>query len=482
MTTIQRAGTVKTVIEGKNNRLFLGEQEGFSAEFYSSAGAISDHVQAQWKATFKRRARELKRRGIPYVVLIAPDAHLICAEDLPSTFGVAVPSPGTSLVEAVSDLEGVLFVHPWKELHSAKGGLETYHKTESHWSQYGSYVAYAALCDAIAPLVDVTQIPARNVTFTLRKVFGDLGVQIEPERSEHAPVANVLGHHSEVVFANDGVGRSDVKEYRSDTAKPCRALFFRDSFMTNLAPYITRSFSASTLVGSTSALHLDLVDEQKPDIVISQLAERRLVGCDSDHQIDTYSDLYRADYLSALGRKALHAMLRFRAGEIDLAAQSISDFDSVSDLQADHAYVAAKIWLARREFARGYNLVQQALEARPDRPSYLTLAAQYKLGLGEKADAIRLAGAATSLHPFNAYYHRVYVYCLVQDGRSGEALDHLEGIIVELSDDSMLWYWASVLREAKGDRQSAIDAIHQAVIFHPGHPAFVSHAEKIGAR
>jgi len=478
---LPREGQLFDVIHGKQGRLFFGSQAGFDLTRFVSGTPFDERTLMLWRQALTRRAQEFKRRGVVYAIFITPDAHSICKDDLPDSIDSTFTPPGDVFLDAMKDIPDILFVDPRPALQAAKGLLEIYRKTESHWTQYGSFIAYNVLCDALAPFVDITRVPARDVTFQFRRILGDLGVMVEPEVSEMTPMATVLHSRNTILGDNDGVGRINMAESRAPTARPCRAVIFRDSYMTDVNPYMMKSFSDILMAGTTTRMFFDLVDEWKPDVVISQLSERRLFLPESDHQMDTFDDVFRTDYRSARGRKALQAMLRLRHGAPAEALAFIQDFDEDAGLSADHAYVAAQICMANLDFARGDRLMTIARAARPDRPSYLIMAAQLKLGLQQLAEAAELAERAVRIAPFNGNYHEVYVYVLIQQGRFADALRHLEAILPGISDSSVLWYWASVVRDIWGDRSGAFAAATQALAFHPDHTVYQEQLARLSA-
>ena len=84
----------------------------------------------------------------------------------------------------MGDIPGVTFVYPLLAMRQARGGLDIYKKKDSHWTTYGSYVAYRELMQALQHRVPCHTVPARDVHFTLRRAYGDLGSLTEPEQSE----------------------------------------------------------------------------------------------------------------------------------------------------------------------------------------------------------------------------------------------------------------------------------------------------------
>lgn len=476
---LKREGKIEDVVRGKNGHLFLGTQAGFDFDLFTSGRPFNQPLIELWKRTLRRRARELRQRGIPFAFVLVPDAHSVCREDLPDGTDRDFQAPGDIFLAAMSELEDVIFVDVRGALLGARGGLPIYRHTDSHWTQYGAYVAYRAFCDAIAARADVTRIAARDVEFRFRHFFGDLGVLVEPEQSEKTPRATIANHPYERLYENEGLGRLGLLETRCASARPCRALFFRDSFMTDQFDFIGGSFSNVLTAGTTTSVFLDAVDEWKPDIVVNQVGERRLFAYETDHRAATFDDVFRSDFTSPLGRKAQQAMLLVRAGDPAGALSAIDGFAGEPELAPDHAYVGAQVCFAARciDDARGY--LDRALAARPDRPSYLALDAQIRLERGQNDEALQSVARAIEVASYNGYYHELYAYILIAMQRVTEACAHLDATLDVIDDSSNLWYWASIAREASGNRAGAADAIRQAIAIGGAEsPAYLAQSEK----
>lgn len=477
---IPRAGEVRGVLVGRNGRLYLGSQDAFDVHDFVSDTGFNPTLIQRWRRTLRRRAREMKRRGIPYAVWFVPDAHSVYPEDLPAGIDPHFTPPSRRFLDAVRDIEDVIFIDPLDALRSAKGGLDLYKKTESHWTEYGSYIGYQQFCRAVSPFVDITQIPARDVVFKFKRLFGDLGVQMEPEQSEMVPTAILSGHEGAVEASNDGVGRVGLLYSYSSTAVKSKAMFYRDSFMSDLFPYITRSFSETMMAGSTSRVFLDFVDSWKPNIVTNEIGERRLHVWESDHGPECFEDIYRNDFTGPSGKAALRAMLHLQRGNDSEAAIHTREFADHNDLDPGLAYIAARVAFSQRAFADAERLINMALAGWPERPSYLCLASQAAFGLGDNKRAISLARRSIEQMPYNGYFHELLLYELITDGQHEAAYAHVQSVLADFDDNQILHFWAAALREYKGEMESACEAIAEALILYPEDPSALEIAKRLG--
>ena len=463
---IAREGTIGRVIEGRNGRLFVGNQGGFDVDRFISPRPLRASQTELWRRTLRRRARELKRRAIPYVFFLVPDAHFVCAEDFPEEMPLPRSAPGDHFLQEMAELRDIVFVDPRKALVDAKGLLEIYRKTDSHWSMYGSYVGYQVLARALEALVPMSHIRASDISFEFRPTFGDLGASVVPERLEAAPRLTLERNPFQNVYVNDGFRRNGCQQTFAPSAAPSRALFYRDSFFTFLAEYVARSFRDMLCVGSTS-FFLDEVDRWKPHVVVSECGERRLSYYASDHRRDSFEDLFRADFASAKGRVAHKALMLLGEGLIAQALSEIAPLEAATDLDPDHAYALAQVYVAAGDFDRAATAIEVARGALPERTSFLSIEATIALARGDTAIALDRAERALALAPYNGYHHETYATILINCHAAAEARRHLDSTFAEIDDSGVLWYLSSLASRACGDDASASETIVQALTLDP---------------
>ncbi len=476
---VELLGAVDAVCSGADGRLFLGRQDGFHLDRFTSGSPFSQLLIERWRCTLERRGREFARRGIPYVFLLVPDAPSVCAEDLPDDFRASFRPPGEIFLEAMGDVPGVTFIYPLQAMRQAKGGLEVYRKKDSHWTCYGSFVAYQAFMAKAASLVPCHVLQARDVRFAFRRGFGDLGSQMDPEQFEESPIPSIAGPALRSVRNGEGVGRQTASETESELGiDGSRALVFRDSFMTDFSPYLARSYSNLLTLGTTTRVMFDVVETWQPTIVVSQVAERKLFYHGEDHQIDGFETIYHPEFRPAAGGRLLRAMLL--RGEDSAAAKAIIA-DHVAELQTDpvHAFSVALIMEGAGDIDAAERLIEGALRQRPDQPSFNALAARIALAKGRLDVAVSFAAAAARLAPYNGYFHELYAYCLVQAAGAAAAVEVLGTALEHVTDHPNLWYWASVCHAAVQQMAQARAAIDCALALVPNDPAYLAQKEHL---
>ncbi len=206
-------GAIGQVCAGRNGRLFLGRQDGFDLGVFARREALAPNLMLRWRRTLERRGEEFAKRGMPYIFMIVPDAPSVYPEDLPAPYGDDFEAPGAAFLREIGPIPGVTFVYPLEALREARGGLDVYHKNDSHWTTYGSYVGYRVLMSTMGKLVaDSSTIPARDLKFSFRNSYGDLGALMDPEQSREFPVPDIAGDPPMRGASWNGVARQTAVE------------------------------------------------------------------------------------------------------------------------------------------------------------------------------------------------------------------------------------------------------------------------------
>ena len=472
-------GAVAGVREGLQGRLFLGSQDGFDLDRFSGGAPFTPAALSRWRRTLQRRGRNFAARGIPYIFFIVPDAPSVYPEDLPPEYRGNFVPPGQIFLDAMGDIEGVTFVYPLTDLRTAKGGLEIYKKKDSHWSVLGSYVGYRSLVRVMARCVDCVPVRAEALRFDFRKAYGDLGSQTLPEQVEEIPSVRIAGPEITHIKQFDGVGRQTATEAASPTdTGACRALFFRDSFMTDLAPYIVRTFGHTLTVGTTTRVLMDVCDDWKADVVVSEVAERRLGFYESDHQLESFKTLYCEGPDASISKRLLHARISL-ADEPAAALRLIGTDPEPYLVSPGYAFSASIIHEANGLPDSAQLLARHALEYCPTEGSFLALAARTALACQDFDTACQLSKRAIEHAGYNGYFHELHAYCLMHALDNEAALQAAEDALTHVQDNSNLYYWASVLHAGLGNSTGAVARIDEALALDPDNPVYHAQRRKL---
>jgi hypothetical protein len=276
------------VIVGKDGWLFQNGKPHLSD--IRNTWPFSEAELRHWANVLIEKHRALEAKGITYLFVISPSKHLIYQDKLPEAFQPV--SPVSRMDQLVAYLEQhtdvpVLDLRPG--LFKARETLRPYHRTDTHWNAYGAYTGYRQIMDYLKKRKNkgrMLKLKPRDFTVRtgpggdlagLLNMRNDLREEyIEPEES----VGDCLYNTSLVVEADD----PDRQRNRNSFATECsrgtgRLLMFRDSYSLAMMPYLSESFSYVYYFPSSPVSRQGLyqvVEEQRPDIVIEQRTSRWL--------------------------------------------------------------------------------------------------------------------------------------------------------------------------------------------------------------
>ncbi|HEX8136050.1 MAG TPA: hypothetical protein VF544_00525 [Pyrinomonadaceae bacterium] len=268
----------KRVIVGREGWLFFAGER--SLESYRRTDPLSQEQLARWRQVLEARRDWLAQRGIRYLFTVAPDKHSIYPEYMPP--GIVRLGQQSRLDQLIaylrqhSDIE-ILDLRP--ALFEAKTRHRIYHLTDTHWNDYGAFVAYQSIIKEVTKsFPEVQPLPESALEVSRQQTTGkdlatmlglpdkftedDFSVRPRPEFA-----AEIRGNASEpyelVVAEQKGSGLP-------------RLVMFRDSFAAPLVPFLATHFSRSVFIWNKE-LNLRLIEAERPGIVIHEIVERYLM-------------------------------------------------------------------------------------------------------------------------------------------------------------------------------------------------------------
>lgn len=255
---------------------WLFHRDNFAFEQMSAARRLSDPEIAAWRDLLTDCDGWMRERNIEFFSLIAPEKHAVYYDYLPSGSIVSDQRPACVLVRALSDFPRVRPIYPVEALRAGRASCDTYHAVGTHWNFFGAFIAYRELASEIAKRVKIRVLDTQDVTFGLsRPHAGDLGVRLDPEMTapEHEVRATLA--KSRRIFESRKYARGHVAIYENFDRRLPKAVVFRDSSSSWLLPLLSESFSRVVAVSSPH-IYRELVESEKPDVVIFEIIERYL--------------------------------------------------------------------------------------------------------------------------------------------------------------------------------------------------------------
>lgn len=238
------------LVEGKDGWLFQTDEDVFSR-----IGSPADpSAIKQWQDLFAKRTLHAESNGAEYFMLIAPEKHVVYREmhEKPVHWDRAASLLHRSLPQ---------IIYPVAHL-TCRNRYQTYSKGESHWNGYGASIVAEVITGKV---LDLRFVEGENPW------FDDLAVRIN--RAFPTVIYRKQNATGKCIYDNMKFGGGNIKvSINKDKTLP-KLVIFRDSFSSNLLPLLAEHFSRIVAL-ATPCYVKGLVESEKPDMVINQMAER----------------------------------------------------------------------------------------------------------------------------------------------------------------------------------------------------------------
>ena len=271
--------------------------------YYSAEGMIDNHRGTAkftlrqlrgWQDLLEKRRDWLAARGIKYLFVIAPNKESIYPDHLPGWLNQ--PS-ATKLDQFV----GYMRLHSTVEILDLRPALwearmhnPVYYNTDSHWNLMGGFVAYNAIISKVSH-----QIPELNpVALENFDIQRDRGPGGDLARLGGTPTVmddNIYVFAPKMQLPKLGFYASDtnVIDYQrlgtipvpattittTNSRHTTHAIVFVDSFAPALVPFLGNHFGKVVFFDKED-FNPEVISQDKPVIVINEMAERRFNGAD----------------------------------------------------------------------------------------------------------------------------------------------------------------------------------------------------------
>ena len=249
---------------------------------YTGTTRFDEQTLNDWQKLLESRRDWLAARGEKYVFVIAPDKHTIYPEYLPEwVVKSGKPSKLDQLLahmRAHSTVE-VLDLRP--ALIAAKKSGATYLQTDTHWNDFGAFIAYQQLVQSLQGQLPGMK-PLALDAFDRKSLVcrgGDLAVclgqQDEIQETQavlfapRQPLTPLTQIHAGSMGGETGTGA--VITRNPDAVG--KAVLFRDSFAEAWLPFLGHHFRETIYLRQTG-WDKPFLEREKPDVVIDEMVER----------------------------------------------------------------------------------------------------------------------------------------------------------------------------------------------------------------
>ncbi|OWU82266.1 hypothetical protein ATO6_22765 [Oceanicola sp. 22II-s10i] len=268
-------GKAHMVLKGKNDWLFLTNDSNHVIDQMTGQRPLAPEDVEAWRITLMLRRAWLESIGSRYIFAVAPNKEAVFKDHLPDGIRLSDNRPVRQLQSAGIDL----IYRPEKFR-----GAETYSKTDTHWNDLGGQRQAKMLLDACRQQgVEVGPLSAMDIELISQSHYGDLGRKLTPPQESEVILKRVKSRQAKVVFSTKISNTGSILVFEGADKSLPRGMFFADSFggVGSVSDFIAQGFSRLVVLWQP---HFDfrLIEEEKPDIVISQMVERFLTLIPND--------------------------------------------------------------------------------------------------------------------------------------------------------------------------------------------------------
>lgn len=275
----------KKVMVGKDGWLFY-RGENALPQFRRQLPFGSEELSA-WTATLEARRAWLAERGIAYLVVLPPNKETVYPDLMPDELTRERRSSRLDqLLEHLEDHSGVETLDLRTALDTARRRERVYAVTDTHWNDAGAFVASQAITGRLHERFPGVVPLSRDATTTTRlstpggDLSGLMAVTDDVREPGHV-VVTVARPRSRPVDPGVAIApRTAPHELPlarevDDPSLPS-ALVFKDSFMNQVAPFLSESLRRSVYLAGHDFDRVSIRREH-PDVVIEEFLERYLM-------------------------------------------------------------------------------------------------------------------------------------------------------------------------------------------------------------
>lgn len=282
--------------------VFLANDSSDYLQYLFGQKSWSDEDKAHALSTLKTRRETLKEQNIVYRKYVIPEKSAVYTQFMPKVFSrLEVSNERPAQLVSDSNVDG--FSYPAEMLRDASSHGLLYFKGDSHANWLGAYFIYHHIIETMNADVRPPRIkPAawlRNLQPKMIGYAGDLATQLSPEHQRVVagtwrPISFEKIFEYTIQFTLppgarkakpvdvpqlylDHLGERPTFRFKHPNSNLPRAVIFRDSTADWLIELLAEHFSESLFIWHKGQVYEDIIEREKPDVVLHIMAERFFV-------------------------------------------------------------------------------------------------------------------------------------------------------------------------------------------------------------
>lgn len=275
------------VLIGKDEWLFLKNDTNQLISQITGEYTVSDSLVNHWSNTLKLRSSFFNSIGSSYTYLCAPNKECVYSDYLPDSIILSDKRPIEVFRSVFEEILGASFCYPLQELQT--GAISTFSKGDTHWNQYGAFIAYDALMKCMG--VD-NKISIKDVEFISARRKGDLISKLSDHLLDDTVLAKIkIPSSIEIEFDNKVQNRGKLVVINNSKALNDHTIVvFRDSFGSALVHFLARTFRRVVAVWQPN-IDYGIIESESPKYVVSEQVERFMVSPPNDISDKTHNQI-----------------------------------------------------------------------------------------------------------------------------------------------------------------------------------------------
>jgi hypothetical protein len=278
-------------IFGKEGWLYINSGTNNFTEYHTGVRRLPLAKVNQWSELLAQRIQWHQAQKIKYQHIFIPSKIAVYPEYYPHPLEIKGDRPIIQLQKKCHQF----FTYPLELFIQYKEQYQLYEKQDSHWNFWGCYLTYQLLCQKLKISPDPTLVNAPVETI---KSQGDLGAKFG---LTEMTLAKKIKLSSKIIYDNQVINHAhqgSVRVLHNDRIAHGKMIIFGDSFcnpgipdysdkkrlIARLSTLFAESLNEVYFVW-TPWIDYDYIEREKPDFVLTEMAERFLVRVpdDNDH-------------------------------------------------------------------------------------------------------------------------------------------------------------------------------------------------------
>lgn len=269
MESVFKTSSEDDVIIGRDGWLYYG----YTVNDFTGISAMEQWETEDTAHLLKMMQSYAEKQGVKMIFAAVPNKNTVYPEYMPYNYLKSDSESNLDRLEKILPEKGVDFCSLKNVLCSKKQENPEkylYHRTDTHWNNYGALTAYQAICEKIG----AEQIEMNSDGFAEKVWTGDLQKMLFPDSGKKDEQINYeIEQHYSYVGRFRGLDDLVINTVCPDKAG--RLLMFRDSFGEAIIPFMAESFAAAQF-SRTIPYSLNQLESGSYDFAVLEIVERNL--------------------------------------------------------------------------------------------------------------------------------------------------------------------------------------------------------------